>query len=132
MVGKKLGEVFSSLKDNLLFIFSVILLSITTTSCERSFQNFDKNLLEVRRGPQNCKKKRKNGQDWTFFGRGTHILGPYWYSSVWIALQSYAHCLSGLSELVTSRFETENDILTSLHDDVIKNKNCWGQKGHNS
>ena len=49
MVGKKLGEVFSSLKDNLLFIFSVILLSITTTSCERSFQNFDKNLLEKKK-----------------------------------------------------------------------------------
>jgi hypothetical protein len=49
MVGKKLGAVFSSLKDNLLFIFSVILLSITTTSCERSFQNFDKNLLEKKK-----------------------------------------------------------------------------------
>ena len=49
MVGKKLGEVFSSLKDNFLFIFSVILLSITTTSCERSFQNFDKNLLEKKK-----------------------------------------------------------------------------------
>jgi hypothetical protein len=49
MVGKKLGEVFSSLKDNLLFIFSVILLSITTTSCESSFQNFDKNLLEKKK-----------------------------------------------------------------------------------
>ena len=49
MVGKKLGEVFSSLKDNLLFIFSVILLSIITTSCERSFQNFDKNLLEKKK-----------------------------------------------------------------------------------
>lgn len=49
MVGKKLGEVFSSLKDNLLFIFSVILLLIITTSCERSFQNFDKNLLEKKK-----------------------------------------------------------------------------------
>ena len=49
MVGKKLGEVFSSLKDNFLFIFSVILLSITTTSCERSFQNFYKNLLEKKK-----------------------------------------------------------------------------------
>ena len=49
MVGKKLGEVFSSLKDNFLFIFSVILLSITPTSCERSFQNFDKNLLEKKK-----------------------------------------------------------------------------------
>ena len=49
MVGKKLGEVFSSLKDNLLFIFSVILLSLTIISCERSFQNFDKNLLEKKK-----------------------------------------------------------------------------------
>ena len=49
MVGKKLDEVFSSLKDNLLFIFSVILLSITIISCERSFQNFDKNLLEKKK-----------------------------------------------------------------------------------
>ena len=49
MVGKKLGEVFSSLKDNLLFIFSVILISITIISCERSFQNFDQNLLEKKK-----------------------------------------------------------------------------------
>ncbi len=49
MVGKKLDEVFSSLKDNLLFIFSVISLSIIIISCERSFQNFDKNLLEKKK-----------------------------------------------------------------------------------
>ena len=49
MVGKKLGEVSSSLKDNFLFIFSFILLSIITISCERSFQNFDKNLLEKKK-----------------------------------------------------------------------------------
>ncbi len=49
MVGKKLGEVFSSLKDNILFIFSFILLSIITISCERSFQNFDQNLLEKKK-----------------------------------------------------------------------------------
>ena len=49
MVGKKLGEVFSSLKDNFLFIFSFILLSIITISCERSFQNFDQNLLEKKK-----------------------------------------------------------------------------------
>jgi len=49
MVGKKLDEVFSSLKDNILFIFSVILLSTITVSCERSFQNFDKNLLEKKK-----------------------------------------------------------------------------------
>ncbi len=49
MVGKKLDEVFSSLKDNLLFIFSVISLSIITISCERSFQNFDQNLMEKKK-----------------------------------------------------------------------------------
>ncbi len=49
MVGKKLDEVFSSLKDNYLFIFSVILLSIIIFSCERSFQNFDKNLIEKKK-----------------------------------------------------------------------------------
>ena len=49
MVGKKLDEVFSSLKDNFLFIFSVISLSIIIISCERSFQNFDKNLLEKKK-----------------------------------------------------------------------------------
>ncbi len=49
MVGKKLDEVFSSLKDNFLFIFSVIFLSIIIISCERSFQNFDQNLLEKKK-----------------------------------------------------------------------------------
>ena len=49
MVGKKLDEVFSSLKDNFLFIFTVILLSIITFSCERSFQNFDKSLMEKKK-----------------------------------------------------------------------------------
>ena len=49
MVGKKLDEVFSSLKDNFIFIFSVILLSIITVSCERSFQNFDKSLMEKKK-----------------------------------------------------------------------------------
>ncbi len=49
MVGKKLGEVFSSLKDNLLFIFSVISFSIITISCEKSFKDFDKNLMEKKK-----------------------------------------------------------------------------------
>ena len=48
MVGKKLDEVFSSLKDNL-FIFSVILLTIIIISCERSFENFDKDLSEKKK-----------------------------------------------------------------------------------
>ena len=49
MVGKKLDEVFSSLKDNFLFIFSFIFLSVLAISCERSFQDFDKNLLEKKK-----------------------------------------------------------------------------------
>ena len=49
MVGKKLDEVFSSLKDNFSFIFFVTLFSIAIVSCERSFENFDKNLLEKKK-----------------------------------------------------------------------------------
>jgi hypothetical protein len=49
MVGKKLDEVFSSLKDNFLFIFSVILLSINIISCESSFRNFDNDLLKKKK-----------------------------------------------------------------------------------
>ena len=49
MVGKKLDEDFSSLKDNFLFIFSFIFLLIITVSCERSFKDFDKNLLEKKK-----------------------------------------------------------------------------------
>ena len=49
MVGKKLDEVFSSLKDNFLFIFYFIILSVFVISCERSFQDFDKNLLEKKK-----------------------------------------------------------------------------------
>ena len=49
MVGKKLDVVFSSLKDNFLFIFSFIFLLITAVSCERSFKDFDKNLLEKKK-----------------------------------------------------------------------------------
>jgi hypothetical protein len=49
MVGKKLDEVFSSLKDNFLFIFSVTLLTIIIISCERSFENFDKDLSEKKK-----------------------------------------------------------------------------------
>ena len=49
MVGKKLDVVFSSLKDNFLFIFYFIFLLIITVSCERSFKDFDKNLLEKKK-----------------------------------------------------------------------------------
>ena len=57
MVGKKLDEVFSSLKDNFLFIFSVISLSIITISCERSFENFDKYLMEKKKELEEFKEK---------------------------------------------------------------------------
>jgi hypothetical protein len=53
MVEQKLEEVFSSLKDKLRFSFFLALLSFLLISCERSFENFDKNLLE--------KKKRIRG-----------------------------------------------------------------------
>ena len=49
MVGKKLDVVFSSLKDNFLYIFSFIFLLTITVSCERSFKDFDKNLLEKKK-----------------------------------------------------------------------------------
>ena len=57
MVGKKLEEVSSSPKDNFLFIFSVIFLSIIIISCERSFKNFDKNLLEKKKELQEFNEK---------------------------------------------------------------------------
>ena len=46
MVDKKLDVVSSFLKDNFLSTFLLIFFSLFTLSCERSFQNFDKNLLE--------------------------------------------------------------------------------------
>ncbi len=49
MVGKKLDVVFSSLKDNFFFIIPVIFLLIIIVSCERSFQDFDKNLLQKKK-----------------------------------------------------------------------------------
>ena len=57
MVGKKLDEVFSSLKDNFLFIFSVIVFLIFIVSCERSFQNFDKNLMEKKKELEDFNEK---------------------------------------------------------------------------
>ena len=49
MVDKKLDEVSSFLKDNFLSIFLLIFFSLLTLSCERSFQNFDQNLLEKKK-----------------------------------------------------------------------------------
>jgi len=49
MVEKKLDVVFSFLKDKLLYSFLLLFFSFITLSCERSFQNFDKNLLEKKK-----------------------------------------------------------------------------------
>ena len=49
MVDKKLDEVSSFLKDNYLSTFLLIFFSLLTLSCERSFQNFDQNLLEKKK-----------------------------------------------------------------------------------
>ena len=49
MVEQKLEEVFSSLKDKLRFSFFLALLFFPLISCERSFENFDNNLLEKKK-----------------------------------------------------------------------------------
>ena len=49
MVDKKLDVVSSFLKDNILFTFLLIFLSLFALSCERSFQNFDQNLPEKKK-----------------------------------------------------------------------------------
>ena len=49
MVDKKLDVASSFLKDNFLSTFLLIFFSLFTLSCERSFQNFDQNLLEKKK-----------------------------------------------------------------------------------
>jgi len=49
MVDKKLDVVSSSLKDNFLLILIFSLFLFSTTSCEKSFQNFDQNLIEKKK-----------------------------------------------------------------------------------
>ena len=49
MVDKKLEEASSSLRDKFFLFFSLILFTIFVSSCERSFENFDKNLLEKKK-----------------------------------------------------------------------------------
>ena len=49
MVDKKLEEVSSILKDNYLSTLQLILISHINLSCEQSFQNFDKNLLDKKK-----------------------------------------------------------------------------------
>jgi len=49
MVGKKLDVASSFLRDRFFFSLLLILFSIITVSCESSFENFDKNLLEKKK-----------------------------------------------------------------------------------
>ncbi len=49
MVDKKLDVVSSSLKDNFLLILIFSLFMFTFTACEKSFQNFDQNLIEKKK-----------------------------------------------------------------------------------
>jgi hypothetical protein len=57
MVEQKLEEVFSSLKDKLRFSFFLALLFFSSISCERSFENFDKNLLEKKKELEDFNEK---------------------------------------------------------------------------
>ncbi len=49
MVDKKLEEVSNFLKDKISFTFFLVFFSLFLLSCERSFENFDKNLLEKKK-----------------------------------------------------------------------------------
>ena len=49
MEEQKQEKASSFLKDNFLSTFLLIFFSLFTLSCERSFQNFDKNLLEKKK-----------------------------------------------------------------------------------
>ena len=49
MVDKKLEEVSNFLKDKISYTFFLVFFSLFLLSCERSFENFDKNLLEKKK-----------------------------------------------------------------------------------
>ena len=49
MADKKLEEVSNFLKDKIFFTFFLVFFSLFLISCERSFENFDKNLLEKKK-----------------------------------------------------------------------------------
>ena len=49
MVEQKLDVVSNSLRDKFFLPFLLLLLIFVTLSCERSFENFDKNLLEKKK-----------------------------------------------------------------------------------
>ena len=49
MVEQKLDVVSNSLRDKIFLVFFLLLFLSLTLSCERSFENFDKNLLEKKK-----------------------------------------------------------------------------------
>ena len=49
MVEQKLDVVSNSLRDKFFLTFLLLLFLSITMSCERSFENFDKNLLEKKK-----------------------------------------------------------------------------------
>ena len=49
MVEQKLDVVSNSLRDKFFLVFLLFLFLSLTLSCERSFENFDKNLLEKKK-----------------------------------------------------------------------------------
>ena len=49
MEEQKLDVVSNSLRDKFFLPFLLLLLLLVTLSCERSFENFDKNLLEKKK-----------------------------------------------------------------------------------
>ena len=49
MVEQKLDVVSNALRDKFFLPFLLLLLLFVTLSCERSFENFDKNLLEKKK-----------------------------------------------------------------------------------
>ena len=49
MVEQKLDVVSNSLRDKFFLPFLLLLFVLVTLSCERSFENFDKNLLEKKK-----------------------------------------------------------------------------------
>ena len=59
MVEQKLDVVSNSLRDKFFLPFLLLLLLFVTLSCERSFENFDKNLLEKKKELEEFNEKRK-------------------------------------------------------------------------
>ena len=49
MVEQKLDVVSNSLRDKFFLLFYLIIFSLIASSCERSFEDFDKNLLEKKK-----------------------------------------------------------------------------------